>query len=485
MTLVFQSSSQNSGVSVSNGDALVIRDFVDIFTAGTGVTLSAGAGLTSVLNHGDIYAYLTFNVNTNSSRVVNYGTASAIISAGNTGEAINLGGAGGLHTITNFGTITAQGDLIVTYESTGPQIITFTNHGVAETDRNILSATSLNLTVFDLNNSGYLKGGYLDMSATSWARLINTGTMHVDRIYMNSDFFPTLINHGVISGPFARSRIFMSDSQDFVINSGTMVATLDLGPEADRYEGIGAGVVTEGISGDGGNDTLAGGDVADLIDGRADQDKLVGRGGDDTLLGGAGFDTLVGGDGNDSMDGGNNHDTLIGNDGDDTLQGGFGNDVLVGQSGDDQMQGGPGNDTIDGGQGNDILEGGGDTDVLRGRAGEDDLTGGLGLDFLTGGPDADSFVFRSLAEAGIGATRDQILDFEKGLDVISVAGLSPGVFEFRGMAAFAPSGNPELRLVETANGSTIVQIDNNGDGVTDAEIRVGGVTGLTADDFVL
>jgi serralysin len=59
------------------------------------------------------------------------------------------------------------------------------------------------------------------------------------------------------------------------------------------------------------------------------------------------------------------------------------------------------------------------------------------------------------------------------------------VFEFRGTDAFDPSGNPELRLFETGTGSTLVQIDNNGDGVIDAEIRVGGVTGLTADDFVL
>ncbi|WP_417208438.1 hypothetical protein [Antarctobacter sp.] len=36
-----------------------------------------------------------------------------------------------------------------------------------------------------------------------------------------------------------------------------------------------------------------------------------------------------------------------------------------------------------------------------------------------------------------------------------------------------------------ATGSTIVQIDNNGDGVIDAEFRKAIVAGLTADDFVL
>ncbi|MFC0158013.1 hypothetical protein ACFFKB_08590 [Mameliella alba] len=77
----------------------------------------------------------------------------------------------------------------------------------------------------------------------------------------------------------------------------------------------------------------------------------------------------------------------------------------------------------------------------------------------------------------MGALRNQVLDFEQGVDLIIVAGLSPGIFEFRGTAGFAPSGNPELRLFETPTGSTIVQLG--------AEIRVANVTGLTADDFVL
>ncbi|WP_370738645.1 hypothetical protein, partial [Maliponia aquimaris] len=81
--------------------------------------------------------------------------------------------------------------------------------------------------------------------------------------------------------------------------------------------------------------------------------------------------------------------------------------------------------------------------------------------------------------------RDQILDFEQGVDIIVVAGLSPGVFEFRGTAAFAPSGNSELRLFETPTGSTIVQFDADGNGTIDAEIRVANVIGLTATDFVL
>ncbi|OWV47455.1 calcium-binding protein [Mameliella alba] len=203
------------------------------------------------------------------------------------------------------------------------------------------------------------------------------------------------------------------------------------------------------------------------------------------MFGGVNDDTIFGGSGDDSIDGGTQNDTVNGGSGNDTILGGTGDDLLVGQDGADRLEGGDNDDTMDGGNGDDVLEGGDGNDILRGRAGEDELAGGLGRDYLTGGQGADFFVFRALAETVVGANRDQILDFEQGVDLISVAGLSPGVFEFRGTAAFAPSGNPELRLLETATGSTIVQLDNNGDGTPDAEIRVANVTGLTADDFVL
>ena len=157
--------------------------------------------------------------------------------------------------------------------------------------------------------------------------------------------------------------------------------------------------------------------------------------------------------------------------------------MLVGQDGADNLDGGAGRDTLDGGGGNDILEGGDESDVLRGRAGEDELAGGLGLDFLTGGADADIFVFRTIAQAGIGVTRDQILDFEQGVDVINVVSMTPGAFTFVGTGAFI--GANQIRVIETASGSSIVQFETTGDGTPDAEIRVAGVTGLTADDFAL
>ncbi len=299
------------------------------------------------------------------------------------------------------------------------------------------------------------------------------------------------------------------------------------------------------LHGQGGNDTLNGSGGNDTLYGGLGADSMIGGNGNDLLLSGAGAsdpdgnDTMLGSAGNDTMDGGNGADSLIGGTGDDVLfgsdgadimdgspgdrdtldyslaandvivrlwnnsvsgdaiaagdtirnfenaAGGDGNDVLIGNHLDNELSGNGGNDRLNGAGGNDTLNGGEGNDTMLGGAGQDRLFSGDGRDFLTGGADADVFVFLSAPDLGIGADRDQIMDFQQGLDQIDIAAVSAGVFEFRGTAPFAPSGNPELRLFETGTGSTIVQFDVNGDGAIDAELRVAGVTGLTAADFVL
>lgn len=299
------------------------------------------------------------------------------------------------------------------------------------------------------------------------------------------------------------------------------------------------------LNGNGGNDTLNGSGGNDTLYGGLGADSMTGGNGNDLLLSGAGAsdpdgnDTMLGSAGNDTMDGGNGADSLIGGTGDDVLlgsngadimdgspgdrdtldyssaandvivrlwnnsvsgdaiaagdtirnfenaAGGDGNDVLIGNHLDNELSGNGGNDRLNGAGGNDTLNGGEGNDTILGGTGQDSLLGGNGRDILSGGADADDFVFLSAADLGIGANRDQIMDFQQGLDQIDIAAVSPGVFDFRGTAPFAPSGNPELRLFETGTGSTIVQFDVDGDGTIDAELRVAGVTGLTAADFVL
>jgi hypothetical protein len=84
------------------------------------------------------------------------------------------------------------------------------------------------------------------------------------------------------------------------------------------------------ITGDSGNDTLAGADYADTLVGGGGDDSLVGGAGDDSLAGFAGNDTLYGGAGADHLSGGDGRDGLFGGIGEpDTLDGGAGDDRFL------------------------------------------------------------------------------------------------------------------------------------------------------------
>lgn len=480
MTTTYQSSSSTT-VFVANGANVVLRDYNDIYTAnGDGFELMAGPLITSLFVYGYVWAddngveVLADNV-----RIANFGMMSSF-----TGDAINLSGGAGTVEILNYGTILANDGEVIDIDSAGDKTITLFNAGT-------LSARDADL-VFDgaiatisITNTGLMDGAGLAMSGTGSSRLVNSGEILVTHVDMRSTGPAVLINRGTITDRDGAGELIRTGNGtgDTVVNAGTILGDIDLGGGPDFFENAGPGVTSGRVLGGDGIDTLVGGESADVLLGGGGTDTLVGRGGDDLLDGGAADDLILAGLGSDELLGGAGNDTMTGGGGDDSLSGQSEADVLVGQDGSDWLDGGTGNDTMDGGDGNDVLEGGDGVDVLRGRAGEDELAGGLGLDFLTGGADADIFVFRSTAQAGIGAQRDQVLDFEPGLDLINVVSMSPGVFSFVGTAAF--SAPNQIRVIETATGSSIVQFDVDGDGTADAEIRVAGVTGLTVDDFAL
>ncbi len=156
-----------------------------------------------------------------------------------------------------------------------------------------------------------------------------------------------------------------------------------------------------------------------------------------TILGGTDAgDTLVNGDDDSKLSGLDGDDLLAGNLGDDVILGGDGDDVLRGDrnsrnaqtgeiGGDDLIYGGNGNDRIGGKSGNDTLFGDAGDDQLWGDDGDDVLRGGLGNDTLTGdndsgGSGSDMFVL------ALGEGTDTIVDFEVGIDLIGLDGLSLG-----------------------------------------------------------
>lgn len=196
------------------------------------------------------------------------------------------------------------------------------------------------------------------------------------------------------------------------------------------------------VNANGGNDTVTGLDVADIINAGKGNDLVNAAKGDDTISGDAGKDTLNGEGGNDSISGGVGNDSVSGSIGDDTLRGDAGKDTVDGGGGNDNIAGGAGNDsltggndndtvngdagkdTIDGGNGNDRVNGGADDDFVNGGSGNDTVIGGAGNDFLVGGDHNDLFLFDTFGDSSAAPERDTILDFDTGRDVIDLRGFN-------------------------------------------------------------
>lgn len=217
--------------------------------------------------------------------------------------------------------------------------------------------------------------------------------------------------------------------------------------------------------------------VQELLD-RGDADGLMHYvlSGRDVIHGSGQGDVIVGLAGSDVLDGRGGNDALYGDAGSDVLSGGIHNDTLDGGQGGDRLSGNAGNDLLIGGSGNDVLSGGWGRDVL---------VGGAGADGPSGGHAADTFQFRSTAEAGLGASSDAILDFDHG-DRIDLRAIDANetlrgdqAFSYIWGGRFSGDGG-ELRF---AGG--VLSGDTDGDRMADFSIRVSGEDALFKFDLLV
>jgi serralysin len=161
------------------------------------------------------------------------------------------------------------------------------------------------------------------------------------------------------------------------------------------------------------------------------------------------------------------------------------------------MSGGEGFDILDAEFGNDIIHGGGNTDTIRGNDGNDRIYGDGSNDFLYGGAGNDSFVYITTADSFIGSGIDKIQDFGRTGDKIDL-NLIDANSALAGNQAFTWAGMsyPEVNKAGNLWGQFIdatvfnpsfvrVHADINGDGTSDMQIDVIGVTTLAATDFIL
>ena len=139
-------------------------------------------------------------------------------------------------------------------------------------------------------------------------------------------------------------------------------------------------------------------------------------------------------------------------------------------------------DTIKGFGGSDMLKGGGGDDTINGGDGKDSINGQLGSDLLIGGAGKDLFQFSDIADVRYG---DTIQDLD-AKDRINLAGIdadinTAGNQSFTIVSAFTgAAGQLTIDYNVTHAGMTTIQMDVDGDGLSDGSIMiVGDHTGFT------
>jgi Tol biopolymer transport system component len=154
--------------------------------------------------------------------------------------------------------------------------------------------------------------------------------------------------------------------------------------------------------------------------------RIVGTGGDDTLTGTALADVLVGLGGDDRLTGVS--DAYVG----DTLEAGPGKDILVGSFSSDRLAGGPGPDVLRGGPSGDVLIGGPGPDRIDGQGGRD----------VVYARDGEHDVVSCGTNAGRAIGPEADLAYVDRLDSVS----GDCEYVFRPGAAPRPSGVTSLRI---------------------------------------
>jgi Ca2+-binding RTX toxin-like protein len=274
------------------------------------------------------------------------------------------------------------------------------------------------------------------------------------------------------------------DTATYANASGAVTVTLTAtGGSSSGADGSDTLVSIENVTGSAFNDTITGNAGNNVLGGSAGADTLSGSGGNDTLVGGLGADILDGGIGIDIADySGSTAGVSV------NLQNG------KGAGGDAQGDTLSNIENILGSAFVDNLVGSSAANVLNGGAGNDTLNGGGGADTLTGGAGSDLFVFKALADIGVGATTDAITDFQAGgigvataIDHIDLSAIDANskttkddAFSFIGTGAFSGKAG-ELRY----DGAGHLLGDVNGDGIADFSLALTVTGTLDGTDLVL
>jgi Ca2+-binding RTX toxin-like protein len=273
---------------------------------------------------------------------------------------------------------------------------------------------------------------------------------------------------------------------------GANVENLILSGRGD-IDGTGNGLANR-ITGNGGDNTLSGASGRDLLYGEAGADRLIGGTGNDLLDGASGSDRMSGGTGDDVYVVDRSGDVLYEarDAGTDTVRSGthwtlganFENLALTGRRDIDGTGNGLANRIV-GNSGDNVLSGGAGADTISAGSGDDSIVGGAQADRMTGGAGADRFVFLSDGDTELGRWRDVITDFAPRTDKLVLSAIDANeirsgnqAFDFIGRADFSRTAG-ELRFSDE-----VLSADTDGDGRSDFEIELAGLSRIYSADVI-
>jgi Ca2+-binding RTX toxin-like protein len=333
-----------------------------------------------------------------------------------------------------------------------------------------------------------------------------TGSTGVNRLFVegvSTDLAALVFTNWSTNDSVELQDTFGSDSlvgssQNDIFYVGVGTDTLNGGGGTDVVNYFATGAIAASLT-TGGTVGDAAGDVYISIE------HLSGGLGNDTLSGDGGANSIAGNDGADILDGGGGDDTLTGNIGADSLNGSGDNDILNGGAGADSLTGGTGWDTasytnssttvqvvmydtqyntgeaagdvfngmeaLQGSNFIDILVGDFAVNAILGGGGDDWIDGTEGGDFLFGETGNDNLVSHSLAD---------FLDGGEGFDLarydFADAGLRAYLYDATQNSGFAAGDT--LTSIEGIAGSHLSD-DLRGDASGNV------LFGLTGNDFLI
>ncbi|GHC48339.1 calcium-binding protein [Neogemmobacter tilapiae] len=347
-----------------------------------------------------------------------------------------------LRSIDNFGvfgeaakqTVTVEGLIIgvddaIRLQGVGAQVTVAAGGRILGSNDDGIELSGANSLITNRGTIQGYYGTYQHFDGAGKATLINHGTLIGREDAVNFDLdagSKTLLkNFGIITAG-SDDALETYDSDDTVINKGTMWGDIELGSGKDIYDGRG-GILIGTVNGADGDDLFRAGAGIERFDGGNDFDTLEFRTAKALTV--------------DLNDNSLNTGWAKG----DSY---FGMDGLVGSA--------TGNDRLFGHDGENRLVGLGGNDLLDGRDGADTLIGAAGKDTLTGGGGTDIFRYNALTDGG-----DVVTDFDPFLDTFEFA---RSVFKGLDLAGVLPS---EQFLSGTTNKATtaahrIIYNENNG-----------------------